>query len=137
MADALPALPIVAAEYCFWTSDTKAGTAPIEYRRQLDKVFEAAIIEGYSHQFRHTFAVELLIGGTPLETVSKLSGHKSVAVTERHYAAGVPERPQSWRRLLRALGHKWTTQLDRNKKSTVFTAPWWLLVWPLTLVSNA
>lgn len=48
--------------------------------------FELAGIEGgHSHRFRDTFAVELLLAGVPLETVSLLLGHSSVKVTERHY----------------------------------------------------
>jgi integrase len=34
----------------------------------------------------------MLVAGTPLETVSRLLRHKSVAVTEKHYSAWVPER---------------------------------------------
>jgi len=92
VADALRALPKAHAEYFFWDAETKSATIPVEYRRLLDKVFETAGVEGTSHRFRHTFACEMLIAGMPLETVSKLLGHKSIAVTEKHYAAWVPER---------------------------------------------
>ena len=50
---------------------------------------KAGIIKGdsnaMSHRLRDTFAVELLKAGTPIERVSKLLGHKSVAITEKHY----------------------------------------------------
>ena len=45
-----------------------------------------------SHRFRHTFAVELLLAGVPIEQVSKLLGHKTVRTTERYYSAWVKER---------------------------------------------
>ena len=36
------------------------------------------------HTFRHTFAVELEMAGTPVTVISKLLGHSSVAVTSRY-----------------------------------------------------
>jgi integrase/recombinase XerD len=36
--------------------------------------------------FRDTFAVHLLLAGVPLDQVSILLGHKSIKVTEKHYA---------------------------------------------------
>ena len=43
--------------------------------------------EGRTHRFRDTFAVELLKAGTPMERVSKLLGHSSIRITEKHYDA--------------------------------------------------
>jgi integrase len=40
----------------------------------------------HPHMFRETFAVEMLLAGVPLEQVSILLGHKSVKITEKHYA---------------------------------------------------
>lgn len=45
-----------------------------------------------SHMLRDTFAVELLLAGVALEKVSKLLGHKSIRVTEKHYAPWVKSR---------------------------------------------
>jgi integrase len=45
-----------------------------------------------SHMLRDTFAVELLLAGVTLEKVSKLLGHKSIRVTEKHYAPWVKSR---------------------------------------------
>jgi integrase/recombinase XerD len=92
VSDALRSLPKLNAQYFFWDAETKSPTVPKEYGKLLEKVFTAAGVDGTSHQFRHTFACEMLIAGMPLETVSKLLGHRSIAVTERHYAAWVPER---------------------------------------------
>jgi integrase len=41
---------------------------------------------------RDTFAVELLLAGVSLDKVSKLLGHKSTRVTEKHYAPWVKAR---------------------------------------------
>jgi len=38
----------------------------------------------HPHAFRHTFAVELEMAGTPVSVISKLLGHSSVAVTSRY-----------------------------------------------------
>lgn len=70
----------------FSTGDAKPQTARANWSRYLDTLFELAGIEGgHSHRFRDTFAVELLLAGVPLETVSLLLGHSSVKITEKHY----------------------------------------------------
>jgi site-specific recombinase XerD len=38
----------------------------------------------HPHGFRHTFAVELEMAGTPVTVISKLLGHSSTAVTSRY-----------------------------------------------------
>lgn len=38
----------------------------------------------HPHAFRHTYAVELEMAGTPVTVISKLLGHSSVAVTSRY-----------------------------------------------------
>jgi site-specific recombinase XerD len=43
---------------------------------------------------RDTFAVEMLLAGVPLEKVSKMLGHESVAMTERSYAKWTASRRQ-------------------------------------------
>ena len=52
------------------------------------------------HRFRDSFAVRCLINGVPLEDVSQLLCHQSVAVTQKYYAAWVPERKLRLERLL-------------------------------------
>jgi len=63
------------------------------WRRRLRKVFKTAKVpQAHPHRFRHTFAVELLKKGVPIEEVSILLGHSSVRITERHYASWVQAR---------------------------------------------
>jgi len=69
---------------------TRLDTATDLWRRRLAKVFtRAGISGGHPHRFRDTFAVSLLERGVPIEVVSKLLGHASIRVTERHYAPWV------------------------------------------------
>ena len=46
----------------------------------------------FPHMFRDTFAVEMLLAGVPIDQVSILLGHKSVKITEKHYAPWVKAR---------------------------------------------
>jgi site-specific recombinase XerD len=63
---------------------TKGAVSTVDkmYRR----VFEQAKIDGTSHMFRHTFAVELLKAGVDIRKVSRALGHSSVTITEKYYA---------------------------------------------------
>lgn len=70
----------------FSTGDAKPQTSRANWSRYLDTLFDLADIKGgHSHRFRDTFAVELLLAGTPLESVSILLGHASIKITEKHY----------------------------------------------------
>jgi integrase/recombinase XerD len=84
--DSLSKLQANKAGRFFSTGDAKPQTARANWSRYLDTLFKLAnVTEAHSHRFRDTFAVELLLAGTPLEMVSVLLGHSSVKVTERHY----------------------------------------------------
>ncbi len=47
---------------------------------------------GHIRHRRHTFAVEMLLAGVPIERVSILLGHRTVRTTERYYSKWVKER---------------------------------------------
>ena len=79
------------SEYFFWSGVGKVQSATSNWgQRFIAPVFKAAgiVSEGHmlSHRLRDTFAVSLLEKGVPMEEVSKLLGHTSIRITEKHYA---------------------------------------------------
>jgi integrase/recombinase XerD len=87
-------------DYFFWNPERMKKTSLIcQFGDWLRTVFDKAGVkhgqqEMLSHRFRHTFAVELLLAGVPIEEVSKLLGHKTSRTTERFYSAWVKARQQ-------------------------------------------
>jgi integrase len=67
------------------------------------------------HMLRDTFAVEYLLAGMALEEVSRLLGHASVLVTQRHYAPWVLERQK---RLESSQRKAWAIMGIGTKKKT-------------------
>lgn len=80
------------SETPFWTGKSDAEDCASLWRKAFVRLFNAANVKGHPHQFRHTFAKRLLIGGVSIGTVSILLGHRRVAITEKHYANWIPER---------------------------------------------
>lgn len=66
---------------CSEVTPSPAGTRP-QWRRQP----QSAIAHVSPHTFRHTFGHRWLKGGGNIYALSKILGHASVAVTEKHYA---------------------------------------------------
>jgi len=89
----LTALPSrLKSRYVFPSS---TGRTPMGSQNFMHRVFvpalEAAKVEDFHwHDLRHTFASRLVMAGVPLLTVSKLLGHKTLAMTLRyaHLAPG-------------------------------------------------
>jgi integrase/recombinase XerD len=87
-------------DYFFWNPErTKKTSIVCEFAVLLRKVFDKAGVshskeEMLSHRYRHTFAVEMLLAGVPIERVSILLGHRSQRTTEKYYSAWVKERKQ-------------------------------------------
>jgi integrase/recombinase XerD len=88
--------------YFFWTGNGHPKSAVADWQRSYRRLFDLAEIKKpdgtrkrcFPHMFRDTFAVEMLLAGVPLEQVSILLGHKSVKITEKHYAPWVKARQE-------------------------------------------
>jgi integrase/recombinase XerD len=91
--DALNHCPRTNPLYFFWTGQCSRGTVARDWHSKLAKLFTlAGILNGHPHRFRHTFVVEALLSGTPIDQLSALLGHRSIKVTEQHYAPWVKAR---------------------------------------------
>jgi integrase/recombinase XerD len=83
------------AKYFFWTGRSKPKSVVGNWQRSLRKLFFlAGVPTAHAHRFRDTFSVELLQAGVPIERVSRLLGHQSVRVTEKHYNAWTRSRQE-------------------------------------------
>ncbi len=88
--------------YFFWTGNGDPKSAVADWQRSYRRLFDLADLKKldgtrkrcFPHMFRDTFAVEMLLAGVPLEQVSILLGHKSVKITEKHYAPWVKARQE-------------------------------------------
>lgn len=88
--------------YFFWSGNGEAKSAVADWQRSFRRLFGVAKLEKadgtpkrcFPHMFRDTFAVEMLLAGVPIDQVSILLGHKSVKITEKHYAPFVKARQQ-------------------------------------------
>jgi len=90
LVDDMNELSLYRGRYYFWRGTGKIATAAGNYRRTLRAIAnEAGIRDAHPHRLRDTFAIRLLREGVPIERVSKLLGHQSIAITERHYAPWV------------------------------------------------
>ena len=74
-------------EYFFYRTSGTPKPAITDWQWRLRKVYDlAGVKDGHSHRLRDTFSVALLTSGVSVETVSRLLGHKNIAVTQKHYA---------------------------------------------------
>jgi len=97
---ALPARPTIDPRYFFWSGRSEFKSLTGQWQRKLGRLnlylsmvdYDERPLQFHSHQLRDTFAVEHLLAGTSMQDLSKMLGHKSMRVTEKHYAAWVPER---------------------------------------------
>lgn len=79
--------------YVFWTGNGKPTSTVKYWHKLFKKLFDASgVKDAIPHRFRDTFAVDLLEHGVPIRDVSRALGHKSVAITERHYAKWTQEQ---------------------------------------------
>jgi integrase/recombinase XerD len=106
--------------YFFWSGRSKRKSEVSNWIKIFGKILDKAALtypklfleaDGSSrpahlHMLRDTFAVEYLLAGMPLEEVSRLLGHSSVLITQKHYAPWVLERQQ---RLATSVRTAWST----------------------------
>ncbi len=93
VVNALNNCPRKSERYWFWTGIGSKETLTGNWRRAFRRLCEIAGVQnGHPHRFRDTLAVELLLAGVLIERVSKLLGHSSVKITERHYSPWVQAR---------------------------------------------
>lgn len=87
--------------YFFWNGASRSSVVK-GFGKAFRRLFELADIRTpdgtrkrcHPHMLRDTFAVENLLAGVPIDQVSKLLGHASVKITEKHYSPWVPARQQ-------------------------------------------
>jgi site-specific recombinase XerD len=94
--------------YFFWSGRSKRKSEVSNWEKIFSKILSKAIemfpkvfltADGqqkpaHLHMLRDTFAVEYLLAGMPLKEVSRLLGHSSVTITQKHYAPWVLEKQQ-------------------------------------------
>ena len=104
----VPPSPFTDPGYFFWSARSKRKSEVSNWIKifgkilsKATKLFPALFLESngqpkpaHLHMLRDTFAVEYLVAGMPLEEVSRLLGHSSVLITQKHYAPWVLQRQQ-------------------------------------------
>ena len=112
----VPATTYTHASYFFWSGRSKRKSEVSNWIKIFSKIVATATERhpelfteadgqpkrAHLHMFRDTFAVEYLLAGMPLEEVSRLLGHSSVLITQKHYAPWVVERQQKLATSVRA-----------------------------------
>jgi integrase/recombinase XerD len=118
----IPPGPCPNPRYFFWSGNGSAKSVVGNWQRSFRRLFKIANLRRedgtakrcHPHMLRDTFAVEMLLAGVPLEQVSILLGHKSIKITEKHYAPWVKARQE----LLAANVRKaWSVLQSGAKKS--------------------
>jgi integrase len=93
----LTALENAHDRFFFYDGRSQPESMVKSWDRVFKKVGETAhpkVVNCHPHRFRDTFAVSLLLKGVSLDSVSKLLGHSSIKITERHYAPWVKARQE-------------------------------------------
>jgi site-specific recombinase XerD len=89
-------------DYFFWSKKCSQQVNTNKWLRKVERLNDFLSFKDEagnpmrfrSHMLRDMFAVEMLLAGVPLETVSKLLTHESVTMTERYYAKWTASRKQ-------------------------------------------
>jgi integrase len=117
----IPPGPSPNPRYFFWSGNGSPKSVVGNWQRSFRRLFKIANLRRddgslkrcHPHMFRDTFAVEMLLAGVPLEQVSILLGHKSVKITEKHYAPWVKARQEQ---LATSVRKAWGVSDTDNKK---------------------
>jgi integrase/recombinase XerD len=88
----LQTIPRVNERFYFWSGIGNLEIAVGSWQKRIRKLMRIAGVKGHPHQFRDSFATELLKAGVPMERVSILLGHQSIRITEKYYAAWTDSR---------------------------------------------
>jgi integrase len=102
----VPPSSVTNPDYFFWSGRSKRKSEVSNWIKIFSKVVSKATElfpklfldssgqpkPAHLHMLRDTFAVEYLLAGVGLEEVSRLLGHSSVLITQKHYAPWVLER---------------------------------------------
>jgi integrase/recombinase XerD len=114
--DALAEIPT--ENYYFWSGQGTKKSCVGDYQRAFKKLYKLAGVQnGHAHRWRDTFSIELLLAGIPLEQVSLLLGHQSIAVTERHYSPFVKARQEQLEAAVRSTFDATKTATIQNSAS--------------------
>ncbi len=93
LIDKLEGVRSTSSEYFFWSGESKPKSAVGDWQRSLKKLFKlAGVAGGHAHRFRHTFAKRLFMNGVPADRVAILMGHRSPAITLKHYGSWGKDR---------------------------------------------
>ena len=91
LAETLHALPFKAQSYWFWTGNGNPESAKVNWYHRIKAIIDQLKFSRpvSPHTLRHTFAISHLNAGVDLKFVSRWCGHKSITVTEKHYAHAI------------------------------------------------
>jgi integrase/recombinase XerD len=123
----MPAGPKPNRMYFFWSGNGLPKTAVADWQRSYRRLFKLADLRQadgnpkrcHPQMFRDTFAVEMLLAGVPLDQVSILLGHRSIKVTEKHYAPWVRARQEQLENSVRRAWENKLTPIDRTEGTLV------------------
>lgn len=103
--EALNDCPSANPEYFFWNGRCLRTSAVKIWETTFVRVFQLADIpkrKAFIHNFRHSFATDLLARGIPIEDVAMLLGN-SVRIVEKHYSHFVKARRERLEQRVRQL----------------------------------
>jgi integrase len=99
----LEKLPLKHGKYYFAHGTPNIKCQVESWGKRLKEVFKAAGVNGKSHQFRHTFATDLLDRGASVSDVARWLGHGNTRTVEKHYSHWIKSRVERASARLREL----------------------------------